>query len=140
VAAVDESDDADEIEVEVNGEIATLKRTPEREPEREVPPWKDPQIPEAWIYAAQKAVDEGEVTIGGTGTKSKCPGRQVIDGFEVACPHVVFAKSVEVSGCTDSEGDNHKHTKAKERMCLIHWVRWLAADLAPAGLGPLFPE
>jgi len=129
-----------ETDLEVDSKKAKLRSVPAREQIPDKPPWKDPQVPKEWVYAAQLAIDNGEIVIGGVGTKAKCPGREVINGIEVECPHHVFAKSVEVRACTDSAGDNHEHRKAKEFMCLIHWVRYLAANLAPAGNGPLFAE
>jgi hypothetical protein len=122
-----------EVEVEVDGERAVLRRGPPREEIPDKPPWKDPQIPEHWIYEAQRAIDNGEIIVGGLQSGKKCVGKQVVDGYELDCPHLTVMRSVVTNEC-DLQ---HKHTETIAQMCLVHWVRKLAAGIEPAGLGPL---
>jgi hypothetical protein len=125
-----------EIRIDADGAAAKVKRAPKAPAQpAPTPPWQDPHIDAAMVYAAQRSVDEEEVKIRGTGT---CPGRELIEGVEVACPHVVFTTMIDVRTCIDSVGDAHTHKKAKMAMCLIHTVRAFGSNLAPAGNGPLF--
>lgn len=121
-------------DVEVDAQAAKLRRGPAREQVQEKPPWRDPQVLEAWVYAAQKAIDDEEQIIGGMGTASKCPGKEMIEGVELDCPHTTMIKGIEVRECSE----HTKHRKKIWQMCLIHTIRALAAGIAPAGLGPLF--
>ena len=126
--------DATEIEVEVDGKRAKVRRGPEREQIRETPPWQDPQVQESWVHAAQKAIDEAEHVLGGMSAGKKCPGKRIIDGIEVDCPHTSAMRMVRTNVC-DLE---HKHTETLMQVCLIHGILLLGVGLAPAGNGPLF--
>jgi hypothetical protein len=121
-----------EIEVEVDGERAVFRRTTPVEPV-DMPKWQDPQIFDHWVLRAQEAIDEGKIIVGGLLAGKKCVGRQVVDGYELECPHLTVMRSVVTNEC-DLQ---HKHTETIAQMCLIHWIRKLAADIEPAGMGPL---
>ncbi len=131
-----EDETQDGVRTTVDGDRpAVIKRGPPREQLREMPPWRNPQVPESWIYAAQDEINKGLLVMAGLGGDAKCPGKEIIDGVEVECPNLIFARSLEIEVCDHQK----KHAKTSMRMCLVHWVRYLAANLAPAGNGPLFP-
>ena len=100
------------------------------------PVWQDPQVEPAWVYVAQQEIDDGKIIIGGLTAGKKCIGKHMVDGHELPCPHLTVMRSVEKNEC-DLQ---HKHTETIMQLCLLHWIRLLAAELPPAGLGPLVPE
>jgi len=126
-----------ETEVEVDGERAILKKGPLREQLNETferPDYRDPPVPNEWVLAAQKAIDENEHQLGGLTAGKKCPGVELIDGVEVPCPHITAMRTVRINTCNLE----HKHSETLFQLCLIHGLRYLAAGLSPAGNGPLF--
>lgn len=128
--------EAADIEVEVDGEKATLHQDPPRAEQKPIPEWRDPQVLDRQVYAAQKAIDDEDQIVGGMGSASKCPGKEMVDGVELDCPHLTMVKGIEVREC--SEGT--KHRKKIWQMCLIHTILALSDGIAPAGLGPLFAD
>ena len=121
---------------EVDGRPARARRGPPREEIRDQPAWAELPVPSQWVLIAQRIVDEGGVSVGGLAAGKKCSGKQIIDGFEIDCPHAPAFRTVEVAEC-----DLHKkHSSTLDQLCLIHAIRFLAADIPPSGLGPLFAE
>jgi hypothetical protein len=131
---VDGEEHEGEIAVEVDGKEARLRRGPAREEIPDKPPWRDPAILDIDVYAAQRAIDEAAVALGGMSAGKKCPGKRVIDGVELSCPHITAMRMVRTNTC-DLE---HKHTETLLQVCLIHGILKLGAGIEPAGDGPLF--
>ena len=100
------------------------------------PVWRDPQVEPEWVYVAQAEIDAGKIVIGGLSAGKKCVGKHMVDGHELPCPHLTVMRSIQTNEC-DLQ---HKHTETIMQLCLIHWVRLLAAGLPPAGLGPLLDD
>jgi len=122
-----------EREIEVDSQRARLRQVPVRETIPEKPAWRELPVPGDWVLVAQQEIDAGKIAIGGLAAGKKCSGRQVIDGYEVECPHQPAMRSVEVIEC---DAGKH-HSTTLQQLCLVHWVRLLAGNIPAAGLGPL---
>jgi hypothetical protein len=123
-----------EVEIEVDGARAKLRTGPAREAIPDKPPWADPVVLPEYIYAAQQAIDDSAHMLGGMSAGKKCPGKRVISGIEIECPHITAVRTVRTNTC-DLE---HKHTETLMQVCLVHAILLFGAGIPVAGSGPLF--
>jgi hypothetical protein len=127
-------DESRTFEGDVDGEPSRIVVSPRRTEQRPRPEWEDPEIATEWVFALQERLDHAEMNVGGVPAGKKCPGKAMVDGVELDCPHRIFAKAVETAECDL----NHRHTTVLEAMCLIHSIVAWGGGIPPAGNGPLF--